>query len=309
MIFKYMIKEQFETGSFYSVIPTSEGNYDGNTPYLENVDYNDIGHEKILGDLPNKLKNFDEIFGYKFNNKEESTYIMNFLGKNKDIELENNQFNYYLCNGSFEWMDGRMLYYFMSLLKPNKIVEIGTGNSTLLMYNTKKQLNLNTKIICIDKTPHPVIKKLSLDNEIVLFEDDLVNVDLKIFETLNKNDILFIDSSHTVKMNSDVMYYFGKIFPRLKSGVVVQIHDIFLPYEYPLGWIDNGIFWNEQYLLYIFLQNTQKMRVLFSNNYAKFKFHDKLKLLQENYYENKILSDRQNNPEPFAGGSIWLRVV
>ena len=304
-----MIKEQFEPGTFHSILPNPNNDYDGNAPYIDNVDYNDSGHEKILKDLPKKLKNFDEIFGYKFNSKKESSNIINFLGKNKDDELSKNIFNYYLCNGSFEWMDGRILYYFMSLLKPNKIIEIGSGDSTLLMYNAKKNLNLSTKIICIDKNPHPIIKKLSENNEIILFEDDLVNIDLKLFESIGKNDILFIDSSHTVKMNSDVMFYFGKIFPILKPGVFVQIHDIFLPYEYPLGWINNGVFWNEQYLLYIFLQNTEKFRVLFSNNYAKFKFSETLSKIQEKYYENETLIEREHNKEPFAGGSIWLYTV
>lgn len=304
-----MSQEQYEPGSFYSVIPKIDGNYNGNTPYLSFVDYNDIGHEKILQDIPNKLKNFDENFGFNINDKTDYNYIVNFLGKNKVEEANKNIFNYYLCNGSFEWMDGRMLYYFMYLARPSKIIEVGSSDSTLLIYNTKKILNLNTQIICIDKNPHSIIKKLSENNEIILIEDDLVNVELKLFETLNKNDILFIDSSHTVKMNSDVMFYFGTIFPILKSGVIIQIHDIFLPYEYPLGWINNGVFWNEQYLLYIFLQNTQRIRVLFSNNYAKYKFSNKLSLLQENYYENKILIDRENVSEPFAGGSIWLYVV
>ncbi len=304
-----MSQEQFESGTFYSVIPKIIGNYNGNTPYINSVDYNNYGHEKILNDLPNKLRNFDENFGYNLQNKVEYSYIVNLLGKNKDQEIEQNKFNYYLCNGSFEWMDGRMLYYFMTLSKPSKIIEIGSGDSTLLMYNTKKLLNLNTKIICIDKNPHPIIKKLSNNNEIVLIEDDLVNVELKIFESLGKSDMLFIDSSHTVKMNSDVMFYFSVIFPILKSGVIVHIHDIFLPYEYPFGWVNNGIFWNEQYLLYVFLQNTQKMRVLFSSNYAKYKYKNKLISLQENFYENKILVDRQDDDEPFAGGSFWLHVV
>jgi hypothetical protein len=176
------------------------------------------------------------------------------------------------------------------------------------MVNAKKVLNLKTKIICIDKNPHSTIKKLNENFSITLFEEELVNIDSKLFENLSKNDILFIDSSHAVKMNSDVMFYFGKIFPILKSGVYIQIHDIFLPYEYPLGWINNGIFWNEQYMLYIFLQNSNKFRVVFSNNYAKYKFGTELLDIQTNFYENKVLIDREKYNEPFAGGSIWLKV-
>ena len=303
-----MSKEKFESGSFYSVIPNTDVNYNGNSPYT-NIDYNDIGHEKIILDLPNKLGSFDEIFGYKFSQKNDLNNIIDFLGKNKNDELQKNFFNYYLCNGSFEWMDGRLLYYFMSLFKPNKIIELGSGDSTLLMHNAKKKLNLNTKIICIDKNPHPIIKKLSTENHILLFEEELVNIELKMFESLNKNDILFIDSSHTIKMNSDVMFYFSKIFPILKPGVNIQIHDIFLPYEYPLGWINEGIYWNEQYMLYIFLQNTQKFRILFSNNYAYYKFKEKLHEIQKYYYENKMIIEREHTNEPFAGGSIWLRVT
>lgn len=300
--------EKFEHGSFYSIFPNKMKDYNGNCPYTD-IDYNDISHEKIISDLPNKLRFFDGMFGYKFSQKNNLNDIIKFLGKNKKEELEKNIFNYYLCNGSFEWMDGRLLFYFISLFKPNKIIEIGSGDSTLLMHNTIKKLNLNTKIICIDKNPHPIIKKLYNQNHILLIEEDLVNIDLKIFESLNKNDILFIDSSHTVKMNSDVIFYFSKIFPILKPGVNIQIHDIFLPYEYPLGWINEGIFWNEQYLLYIFLQNTQKFKILFSNNYAHYKYKKTLFEIQKSYYENKVIIDMQNNDEPFAGGSIWLRVI
>lgn len=303
-----MLKEQFEAGSFHSIIPNLTENYNGGAHYI-NIEYNNNSHEKILNDISNKLDSFDEKYGWKLESKETSINLMNILGKVKDIELQNENFNYYLCNGSFEWMDGRLLYYFMTLLKPNKIIEVGSGNSTLLMYNAKKDLGLKTKIICIDKNPHPIIKKMAELNEIILFEENLNSIELKIFESLGKNDILFIDSSHAVKMNSDVIFYFTKIFPLLKQGVIVQIHDIFLPFEYPLGWLNNGVYWNEQYMLYLFLQNSNKYRVLFSINYAKYKYSEKLLNLQKNYYENKYLLDRENYSEPFAGGSIWLRVI
>jgi len=303
-----MIKEQFNPGDFHSIIPNINNNiYDGNAPYINYIDYNNKSHEKIMSDLPSKLNNFDELFGYKYKEKKHLNTITEELGKIKDSD-NNYRFKYFLCNGSFEWMDSRLLYYFMNVLKPNKIIEIGSGNSTLLMVNAKKVLNLKTKIICIDKNPHSTIKKLNENSSITLFEEQLINIDTKLFETLTKNDILFIDSSHAIKMNSDVMFYFGKIFPILNSGVHIQIHDIFLPYEYPLGWINNGIFWNEQYMLYIFLQNSSKFKVVFSNNYAKYKFGTVLLDIQTNFYENKVLIDREKYIEPFAGGSIWLKV-
>jgi len=200
-------------------------------------------------------------------------------------------------------MDGRaIITLFLQKNKPKKIIEIGSGNSTLLTYNTKLMFNLDIDIICIEPYPSDCLKKLNDTGKITLIQSCLENVDLNIFNTLTENDILFIDSSHVLKLDSDVMFYFTKIFPLLNKNVLIHIHDIFFPYDYPLEWLKEGRFWNEQYFLYVFLQYNSKFKIKFCNSYSQYKYYDELKIIQQNTYEKSLGNG------VFSGGSIWLNV-
>lgn len=288
IIFKIrMINEFVPPGHFYSVIPHVTKTYNNNDTKFLNLDFNEESHTVILNELNTYLKNFDDAFGHK-----------------NVLERQNN-FKYTLLNGAFEWMDARLLHYFLQKNKPKRLIEIGSGNSTLLTYNTKKMYDLDVEIICIEPYPSDYLKKLNKLGEITLIENKLENINLDIFTSLNENDILFIDSSHVLKLDSDVMYYFTKIFPLLNKNVLVHIHDIFFPYDYPTDWIKEGRFWNEQYFLYTFLQYNTKFNIKFCNSYTAFKYPEELKNIQKNTYEvkNKITN------EIFSGGSIWLNVT
>lgn len=282
-----MINEFVPPGHFYSVIPNITKQYNCNDVKFLDLDYNDESHKEILSDINNYLVNFDNEFG------------------SKNVVERYKQFKYSLTNDAFGWMDARLLHYFLQKNKPKRIVEIGSGNSTLLTYNTKTMYNLDFEIICIEPYPNDYLKRLSNLKKITLIENKLENIDLSIFSTLEENDILFIDSSHVLKLDSDVMFYFTKIFPLLKKNVLVHIHDIFFPYDYPLSWLKQGRFWNEQYFLYVFLQYNTKFKIRFCNSYSGFKYNEELKQLQSNSYEvkNKIASPG------FSGGSIWLTVT
>jgi len=144
---------------------------------------------------------------------------------------------------------------------------------------------LELDIVCIEPYPSDYLKKLNEMGEITLLEKRLEEIDLSLFTTLSENDILFIDSSHVLKLESDVMYYFTKIFPLLQKNVLVHIHDIFFPYDYPLSWLKEGRFWNEQYALYLFLQYNTKFQIQFCNSYSEYKYPKELKKIQKNAYE------------------------
>ena len=281
-----MINEFVNPGHFYSVIPNITKDYNNNDPKFLNLDFNEESHTIILNEINNYLGKFDNEFGHT------------------DVLERQNNFKYTLLNNAFEWMDARLLHYFLQKNKPKKIIEIGSGNSTLLTYNTKQMYNLDLDIICIEPYPSNYLKNLHEIGGITLIENNLEKIDLSIFTTLSENDILFIDSSHVLKLDSDVMYYFTKIFPLLKKNVLIHIHDIFFPYDYPIDWIKQGRFWNEQYFLYVFLQYNTKFQIKFCNSYSQFKYSKELKKIQENTYEikNKIAND------VFSGGSIWLSV-
>lgn len=282
---KYMT-ELFPPGHFYSVIPLIDNNYNNNDTKFIDLDFNEESHTIILNEIKNYLENFDEEFGYS------------------DVINRQQNCKYTLMNGNFEWMDARLLYYFLKKNKPKKIIEIGSGNSTLLIYNTKTIYNLDLEIICIEPYPSDYLINLHNLGEITLINNKLENIDLNIFKTLNENDILFIDSSHVVKLDSDVMFYFIKIFPLLNKNVLIHIHDIFFPYDYPLNWLKEGRFWNEQYFLYIFLQYNTKFKIKFCNSYSKYKYSTELKNIQKNSFEikNNLVQD------VFSGCSIWINV-
>ena len=279
-----MISEFVKPGHFYSVIPNISKNYKSKKLEFINLDFNDEKHEKIIDELSVYLKDFDKTFGHS-----------NAQERQKDLK-------YTVLNGAFEWMDARILYYFMQKLKPKKIIEIGAGNSTLLMTNTKDNFGLEAQITSIEPYPNDFLIALEKQKKITLVTKNLQDVDTKTFSELEENDILFIDSSHVLKLDSDVMYYFNKIFPLLKKGVMIHIHDIFFPNDYPLDWFKEGRFWNEQYFLYVFLQYNTKFKIEFCNSYSEYKFHDLLNELQKNTYER--LNKKINSV--FSGGSIWI---
>ena len=92
--------------------------------------------------------------------------------------------------------------------------------------------------------------------------------------------MLFIDSSHTVKIGGDVNYLFLEVLPRLNPGVIVHIHDIFFPFDYPRDWVINKLrFWTEQYLLQTFLTFNSEFEVLMSTSYMKHYICRMLRLL------------------------------
>uniref|UniRef100_A0A6C0AQI2 Methyltransferase domain-containing protein n=1 Tax=viral metagenome TaxID=1070528 RepID=A0A6C0AQI2_9ZZZZ len=289
-----MINEGFDPGYFYSVIPNITKDYNNTSTKFIDISFNDDKHIEILNEIPNYLTKFDSTFGIANNSELQA-----------NVARRQQELQYTIPNEAFEWMDGRLLHYYLQKNKPKKIIEIGCGNSTLLTYNTKEMFNLDVEITCIEPYPTDYLVKLHDEGKINLIKDKLENIDLQMFKNLNEHDILFIDSSHVLKLDSDVMYYFTKILPLLKKNVLVHIHDIFFPYDYPLDWLKEGRFWNEQYFLYVFLQFNTKFKIQFSNSYALFKFHDKLKAIQKDSYEivNNITKG------VFGGGSMWMLVT
>jgi Methyltransferase domain len=102
----------------------------------------------------------------------------------------------------------------------------------------------------------------------LLIEKKIQEIDLEFFSRLDSGDILFIDSSHTVKIGGDVNYLFLEVLPRLKPGVIAHVHDISLPFEYRRDWmVDKFCFWSEQYLLQALLMFNSEFEVLLASSY------------------------------------------
>jgi hypothetical protein len=154
-------------------------------------------------------------------------------------------------NGFFSGFDAAVYYCLIRHLKPRRIVEIGGGYSTRI---AQKALATNRKgkLTCIEPYPEERLLGASLAVEIIRKRVEEIDVDF--FSCLNQNDVLFIDSSHTVKFGSDVCYEFLEVLPSLNPGVWIHVHDIFFPHDYPAEWLlKQRLALNEQYLLEAFL--------------------------------------------------------
>lgn len=166
--------------------------------------------------------------------------------------------------------DAMVLNTFLAVFKPKKIVEVGSGFSSASMLDVKDEnAEWTPHFVFIEPNPERLLDRLSEDDKkkVEIVPKEVQDVEISLFETLTSNDLLVIDSSHVAKAGSDVNFLFFSILPRLQPGVIVHIHDIFYPFEYPQEWIEGGRNWNEIYLLRTFLQNNEVYEVLFFTDY------------------------------------------
>jgi hypothetical protein len=161
----------------------------------------------------------------------------------------------YVPNDSYTVPDAAMLHAMVRTLKPRRIVELGSGHSTLVTAAAARQNAAEGHPVTLEVfDPFPGVVAPELPGLTRLERTRAQDVPFDVFERLESGDILFVDTTHTVKIGSDVNHILLEILPRLAPGVVVHLHDIFLPYEYPRVWLeDYGLYWAEQYLLQAFL--------------------------------------------------------
>jgi len=250
--------------------------------------------------LIKSLREDRELPGINFNTTEQLNLLLKF---NFDEELEkfplekSEKLEFYYNNGSYCSGDAEYLYNIIRHFKPLKTIEIGCGSSTLMMrnailQNTTENNNYQCQRICIEPYEQPW-----LENEgVKLIRKRLETIDKSFFQKLEANDILFIDSSHIIRPQGDVVFEYLEILPTLKPGVLVHIHDIFTPKDYLNEWVYKHSLWNEQYLLEAFLTFNEQFKIIGALNY-----------LSHNY--RKELSDKcpvfskQVEREP---GAFWI---
>jgi predicted O-methyltransferase YrrM len=185
---------------------------------------------------------------------------------------------FYYNNGSFEAGDAEYLYSLIRLVKPKRVVEIGSGYSTLMSRNAIRENQAENSAyscdhICIEPYEQPWLEELGI--RIIRRRVEECEIDL--FTSLDRNDILFIDSSHVIRPQGDVLFEYLELLPLLKPGVFVHIHDIFTPRDYPHDWVVDRIrLWNEQYLLEAFLSFNTQFRVVGALNFLKYHHPDAL---------------------------------
>ena len=167
-------------------------------------------------------------------------------------------------------VDIETYYCMIRHVKPEKIIEIGSGESTFIASFAleKNKIEDNTKghLTSIEPYPSPSLKKSFPGHDFI--KKEVQDVDLSLFSGLKENDILFIDSSHSLKIGGDVQYEYLEILPRLNSGVLIHIHDIFMPSEYLKSWVlNNKRFFTEQYILQAFLAFNNDFEIIFPGSY------------------------------------------
>jgi methyltransferase family protein len=182
-------------------------------------------------------------------------------------EASSDDHQFHFNNGFYERVDAEVAYALVRHRKPRRIIEIGSGNTTLLL---AEALGRNTaegyagEMISIEPHPAPYLKG-GLRGLTRLIESPVQRVPIDYFRSLRANDILFIDSSHVVSIDSDVLYECLNILPELAPGVLVHFHDVFTPLDYPEKFVmTNLCFWGEQYLLEAFLAFNSAFRVIWS---------------------------------------------
>ena len=228
---------------------------------------------------------------------------LNFINQNHFKEIICNKYNLYnqflnipyhrysIENAWFNKEDALVLMTMMLEFKPKKIIEIGSGFSTCVMLDVNEYcLNNETEITSIEPYPERLLSKIRINEKnYQLNVNSVQQCDISIFEKLEKNDILFIDSSHVAKSGGDILYEYFKIIPMLQSGVIIRIHDIFFPFTYPKKWLYEGRCYNEAYILHGFLMNNNEYEIIYFNNFM---------------HSNLVESIGESFE---SGGSIWIR--
>lgn len=163
--------------------------------------------------------------------------------------------------------DAEVLHAMVQLHHPRLVVEVGSGNSTLLFRQAVTDAGLAARIVSIDPEPR---RDIVAQTDVAVRERVEAGGAREWFARLQAGDILFIDSSHEVKTGNDVLFLFLEVLPMLAPGVIVHIHDIFLPYEYPRAWVvDERWGWTEQYLVQALLQGSRHWDVIWAGHYLQ----------------------------------------
>lgn len=198
--------------------------------------------------------------------------------------------------------DAEALYSMIRHFKPRTIVEVGCGQSTVVAHFAIEDLKAedsrySCRQICYEPFENPWLEDLGVEVKRELIEKS----DLDLFRSLSAGDIVFIDSSHALRPMGDVEFEFLHILPNLPKGVIVQVHDIFSPRDYPAQWLNvERRFWNEQYLLEAFLSFNDEFEIIGALNH--------LMHLGSAQFKRAFPILAERGADPFVG-SFWFRRV
>ena len=267
------------TGHFYSAVPSMADrrrilDRPAHTPPLPDIDLNHHAQMQLLRSFERHYS--DDLFAF-----------------DKCPERR-----YYANNPAFSWHDAFILRAMIKSFHPQSIIEVGSGFSSGVTLDSIDDIDdYDPSVLFIEPFPetlHQVLREED-SGHYGLIDAPVQEVSLEKFTGLKADDILFIDSTHISKLGSDVNHLLLEILPHLNSGVLIHIHDIFYPFEYPRDWIKQGRAWNEIYLVRALLSATNRYKIVAFNHY--------LATTEETFLVQAM-------PRLSAGncGSLWLRI-
>jgi hypothetical protein len=214
---------------------------------------------------------------------------------------------FHFGNDTFEECDAEVLHCMVRDAKPKRIVEIGSGFSTRLIgsaleANAAEGASCDGFVVIDPFADRTILDRIPRLTQVI--EKPVQRLDPCFFDCLSDGDILFIDSSHVLKAGSDVQYEFLHILPRLQRGVIIHVHDVFLPEDYPQAWLtDRRWFWSEQYLLQAFLSFNERFRILWAGHYMHLKYPSVLSSAFQSYARRDCSAPRQ------WPASFWMKRI
>ena len=245
--------------------------------------------------------------GVDLNENHQLELCERFAAFHKEIPFgdePSDQNRYHFNNPYFSYGDAVALYSMMRSFRPERIIEVGSGFSSAAMLDTDEHFfDRNTSFTFIEPFPERLDELLTNQDKQKkqVLDKPVQQVPLSVFEQLEKNDILFIDSSHVMKAGSDLSFLMFSVLPVLKPGVVIHFHDVMWPFEYPRKWFNNGRAWNEAYMLRTFLMHNTAYEMLFFNSWLAEHHRPMLK-------RNLPLMLRHPNSKiTYSNSSLWIR--
>lgn len=199
---------------------------------------------------------------------------------------------FFLDNGYFRGVDAELLYSVIRKYRPNQVIEIGSGFSTRVIARAIKDGGLQTTLTSID--PLPRVSVAGVAGKVI--PSNVEDVELEVIAaSLAEGDVLFIDSSHQVITGGDVPFLFLELIPRLRRGVLIHVHDVFFPFEYPEECVFPGWNWTEQYLVHAFLAFNDSFEILWPARYMW------------GYHQAEVREVIPADPAVYPPSSLWLR--
>jgi hypothetical protein len=205
-------------------------------------------------------------------------------------------------NPAYSWSDALVLHAMLRHIRPGRVVEVGSGYSSAMLLDTAERwldsLDGGVELVFVEPYTELLTSLLRPGDEdrVTIVEAGVQDAPLDVFDRLGAGDVLFVDSTHVVKAGSDVNHLLFEVFPRLRAGVWIHVHDIFFPFEYPMDWVREGRAWHEAYLLRALLTGNDAFEIRWFQSFMWARHRALL--------EGRV-PDMARNP----GANLWLQKV